>query len=304
MSLIDFILNLAALLLWFNWHAARVDPLALATPSTLAGTLRRAGKSTFTSWHLPAAIAGLLFLRAVFYWLIGSAGPVGWTGTLDVGVISVPFRSDRFGRMLLYSVLSFGVALAVFFIWVILLSSLKPATADADSLRGLLRSQLGRLERWPWGIKLLLPLLGVTVLWWLVSWPLTYWELLPRPVSLGQRTEQALLVGLGSYLAGKFLIVGALALNLVSSYVFFGRHPFWQQLEEISRRLLAPLRFLPVRVGRFDCAPLLGIALVLLFAHCAENGLKTPPRKDKAGRSQPPLVNIPGLVEIYQGIAK
>ena len=41
MTLIDFILNLAALLLWFNWRAARIDPLATATPSTLAGTLRR-----------------------------------------------------------------------------------------------------------------------------------------------------------------------------------------------------------------------------------------------------------------------
>ena len=302
MSLIDFILNLAALLLWFNWRAARVDPLALATPSTLAGTLRRAGKSTYTSWHLPAVIGGLIFVRAIFYWLIGDA--VKWVGMLDVGVISVPFRSDRFGRMLLYSALSFGVALAVFFIWLIFLSSLKPATADADSLRGMLRSQLGRVERWPWVIKLLLPFLVVAILWWLASWPLTYWEVLPRSVSLAQRTGQALLVGLGSYLAGKFLIMGALALNLVSSYVFFGRHSFWQQLEEISRRLLAPLRFLPLRIVRFDFAPLLGIALVLLVAHCAENGIKSSPRKDMAGRSQPPLVNIPGLVEIYQRIAK
>ncbi len=302
MSLIDFILNLAALLLWFNWRAARVDPLALATPSTLAGTLRRAGKSNFTSWHLPAVIGGLILVRAIFYWLIGDA--VKWVGMLDVGVISVPFRSDMFGRMLLYSALSFGVALAVFFIWLIFLSSLKPATAEVDSLRGLLRSQLGRVERWPWGIRLLLPFVVVTAVWWLVSWPLTYWEVLPPSVSLGQRTGQAALVGIGSYLAGKFLIVGALALNLVSSYVFFGRHPFWQQLEEIARRLIVPLRFLPLRIGRFDFAPLLGIALVLLFAYGAENGIKSSPRKDKAGRSQPPLVNIPGLVEIYQRIAK
>lgn len=302
MSLIDFILNLAALLLWFNWRAARIDPLATATPSTLAGTLRRAGKASFTRWHLPAAIAGLILLRAIFYWLIG--GAVNWTGTLDVGVISVPFRSDRFERMLLYSVLSFGVAVAVFFIWLILLSSLKPATAKADSLRGLLRSQLGRVERWPWGIKLLLPLLVVTGLWWLVSWPLTYGGILPPSGSVGQRTEQALLVGLGSYLAGKVLIGGALALNFVSSYVFFGRHPFWHQLDEVSRRLLAPLRRLPLRVGKVDFAPVLGIVLVFLLAHFAENGVKTPPRNDRAGRPQPPLVEIPGLVNLYQRVSK
>lgn len=302
MSLIDFILNLAALLLWFNWRAARIDPLAMATPSTLAGTLRRAGKTSFVGWQLPAAIAGLILLRALFYWLIGDAVP--WTGTLDVGVISVPFRSDMFRRMLLYSVLSFGVALTVFFIWLILLSSLKPATAEVDSLGGLLRSQLGRVECWPWGIKLLLPFLVVTSLWWLVSWPLTYGGMLPSSSSVTQRTEQALLVGLGSYLAGKVLIGGALALNFVSSYIYFGRHPFWPQLEAISRRLLAPLRCLPLKAGKVDFAPVLGIVLVFFLAHVAENGVKMPPRKDRAGQPQPPLVEIPGLLDLYQRVSK
>lgn len=302
MSLIDFILNLAALLLWFNWRSASIDPLARATPSTLAGTLRRAGKTSFTRWHLPAAIAGLLLLRAIFYWLIGAAAP--WTGTLDLGVISVPFRSDKFGRMLLYSVLSFAVALTVFFIWLILLSCLKPAKAEVDSLRGLLRSQIGRVETWPWGIKLLLPLLGAATLWWLVSWPLTYAEILPASRSVGQRTAQALLVGLGSYLAGKVLIGGALALNFVSSYVYFGRHPFWGQLDEISRCLLAPLRRLPLRLGKMDFAPVVGIVLVFLFAHWVEHGVKTLPRKDPSGRPQPPMVAIPGLVDLYQRVSK
>jgi len=303
-SLIDFILNLAALLLWFNWRAARIDLLATATPSTLAGTLRRAGKTSFTRWQLPVAIAGLILLRAIFYWLIGSAGPASWVGTLDVGVIAVPFRSDMFQRMLFYSALSFGVALTVFLIWLLLLSSVKPANTEVDALRGLLRLQLGRVDRWPWGIKLLLPLLVVTALWWLVSWPLTYGGMLPPPSSVAQRTEQALLVGLGSYLSVKVLIGGALALNFVSSYVFFGRHPFWQQLDEIARRLLAPLRRLPLRLGKVDFAPVLGIVLVFLFAHMAEKGVKTPPRKDRAGRSQPPRVEIPGLMDLYQRVSK
>ena len=304
MGLIDSILNLAALLLWFNWRSSRTDPLATATPSTLAGTLRRAGKPTSTGWHLPVAITGLILLRAIFYWLIGSAGPVSWTGTLNVGVISVPFRSDLFGRMLLYSFFSFGVALGVFFIWLIILSCLKPATAEVDSLRGLLRSQLGWVERWPWGIKLLLPLVVVTGLWWLVSWPLTYQGILPSSSSILQRTEQALLVGLGSYLAGKILIGGALALDFVSSYVYFGRHPFWGQLDAVSRRLLRPLRRLPLRLGKLDFAPLVGIILVFLVAHAVENGVKTEPRKGKDGRTQPPLIEIPGLLDLYQRVSK
>ncbi len=303
MALIDFILNLAALLLWFNWRAGRMDPLAAATPSTLAGTLRRADKTPLARWQLPAMIAGLIFTRAIFYWLIGGAKELGWTGTLDLGVIAVPFRSDMFRRMLLFSVLSFGLALTVFFIWLILLSVLRPATADVDALRGLLRSQLGRVEGWPWLIKLLLPLPLVTGLWWVLSWPLTYGGILPPVASVWQRTEQALLVGLGSYLAAKLLIGGVLALYFVSSYIYFGRHPFWSQLDAIANRVLAPLRRLPLRVGKADLAPVVGIVLVFLLAHFVENGVKTPPRKDRAGRPLPPRVEIPGLVELYQRIS-
>ncbi len=42
MALIDFILNLAGLLLWLNWRSVRLDPLGKRTPATLIGTLRRA----------------------------------------------------------------------------------------------------------------------------------------------------------------------------------------------------------------------------------------------------------------------
>jgi uncharacterized protein YggT (Ycf19 family) len=303
MSLIDFILNLAGLILWVNWRAHRHDPLASATPSTLAGTLRRAGGTSLTiRWQLPAALAVLIFLRAIFYRLIG--GAVNWTATLDVGVISVPFRSDLFGRMLLYSALSFGVALMVLFVWLILLSSLRPATSGMDSLRGLLRIQLGRVERWPRAVKLLLPFLAGAVLWWLVSWVLTIWKILPPCSSVAQRTSQALLVGAGGYLTGKFLIGGVLALYLVGSYVHFGRHPFWQQLDEFARHLLAPLRRLPLRAGGVDFRPVLGIALVFLTVHLIGNGVKSPLRKDKDGRPLPRWVEIPGLVDLYQRVSK
>src|SRR3974390_1650027 len=79
MGLIDFILNLAGLLLWLNWRAVRLDPLSRATPATLAGTLRRAEAPRLKRWHFLAALGGLLLLRAVLYWQIGSA--VNWTAT-------------------------------------------------------------------------------------------------------------------------------------------------------------------------------------------------------------------------------
>jgi hypothetical protein len=91
MGLINFILNLAGLLLWLNWRATKVDPLGARKPATLLGTLRRAEPKRLRRWHLLATIAGLIFLRAIFYWQIGSAAR--WAGQLNLGVIILSFRT-------------------------------------------------------------------------------------------------------------------------------------------------------------------------------------------------------------------
>lgn len=305
MGLIDSILNLVALLLWFNWRTARFDPLAGSTPATLAGTLRRAEKPTLKRWLLPLAIPALLLLRALFYWQFG--GALGWTGRIDLGVVAVPFWCDSsvpgLKRMLLFSFYSFGVALAVFNLWLLLLSILKSSHPNTDSFRQLLRAQLGRVEGWPWWLKTLLPLLVLTPLWWLASWPLTSTALLPEPASFFQRLQQSVLVGAGSYLCWKLLVVGLLVLYFVGSYVYFGRHPFWQHLNEIGRQLLAPLQRLPLRLGRMDFSPVVGVIVVILLAHVIEHGIKTQRRFDRKGVEQPRRVEIPGLVDLYRRVS-
>jgi uncharacterized protein YggT (Ycf19 family) len=139
-------------------------------------------------------------------------------------------------------------------------------------LQRLVRTQLGVMDACPRGLKPWLPLLAGTFCWWLASWPLTYWAIVP-PVSPRHRLEQALVIGAGSYLAWKFLIVGVLVLHIVNSYVYLGRHPFWYYLNDVARALLAPLRQLPLRMGKVDFAPVLGIALVFLGARLLEQGL-------------------------------
>src|ERR1700739_3221359 len=98
MSWVDFILNIAGLLLWLNWRAGKIDPLGKRTPATLVGTLRRAEPSRAQRWNLPVFLGALLFVRALIYWQIGPA--LRWSGTLNLGVISLSFRSDRFGLIL------------------------------------------------------------------------------------------------------------------------------------------------------------------------------------------------------------
>ena len=52
MGIIDFILNLAGLLLWLNWRSNRFDPLVKRMPATLMGTLRPAAPKRLRRWHL------------------------------------------------------------------------------------------------------------------------------------------------------------------------------------------------------------------------------------------------------------
>jgi uncharacterized protein YggT (Ycf19 family) len=268
MGIIDFILNLAGLLLWLNWRSLRFDPLGKRTPATLIGTLRRAEPRRLRRWHLPAVLGGLLFLRAVLYWQIGSG--VGWAaGKLNLGVIELSFRSDYFGHILLFSLFSFGLTLGVFYLWLLLFSIL----AGPEPFHRLVRLQLGPIDRLPAGIKIILPPVLVAPLWWLVSWLLAWRTIVPQPVSTLHGIEESLVIGLGSYLAWKFAAGALLILYLLNSYIYFGKHPFWNYVSSEAQTLLRPLHAIPLRAGKMDFAPVVGILVVFLLGELAERGL-------------------------------
>jgi uncharacterized protein YggT (Ycf19 family) len=266
---VDFILNLAGLLLWLSWRSVRFDPLGKRTPATLIGTLRRAGPQHWRRWHSLAALGGLLLLRAVFFWQIGSAAH--WTGALNLSVITLSFRSDFFARMLWFSIFSFGLTLGMFYLWLLLLSIL--AGPEPSSFHRLVRMQLGRIDGWPRGVKFLLPLMIMATFWWLATWLLAWLQIIPQPISAAHRIEGALIVGLNSYLVWKYLIGALLTLHLLNSYIYFGKHPFWNYVNAEARTLLSPLRAVPLQAGKADFAPVVGLALVFLVAELAGRGL-------------------------------
>jgi hypothetical protein len=275
MALIDFILNLAGLLLWLNWRSVRFDPLGKRTPATLIGTLRRAEPRRLRRWHLLAALGGLLLLRAGIYWQIGSAA--NWAGKLDLGITALSFSSNLSGpmlsflRMLLFSIFSFGLMLGVFYLWLLLLSIL--AGPEPLPFHRLVRMPLGGMDRWARGLKFLLPLMVTATLWWLASWLLVWLQVIPPLVSPAHRIEESLVIGLGSYLTWKYLIGALLVLHLLNSYIYFGKHPFWAYVNAEAQTLLSPLRVVPLRAGKVDFAPVVGIALVFLAAELAGRGL-------------------------------
>jgi len=262
MPLIDFILNIAGLLLWLTWLSVQFDPLTKTSAASLVGTLKKAGASGPKRWKFLAGLSALLLLRAVIYWEIGAA--VNWTPRLDLEFIDLSFRSDYYGHMLLFSLLSFGFTLGIFYLSLLLLSMVNAGVPDADPLQRLVRLYFARVEGWPAALKLMLPFLMGGLLWLALHPLLARLAIVPETKSSGQLFEQAVILGLGTYLAWKYLIVAILVMHLLHSYVYLGRHPVWSFVDVTARNLLSPLRWAPLRLGRVDFLPLAAIALVFL----------------------------------------
>jgi uncharacterized protein YggT (Ycf19 family) len=267
MAYVDLILNFAGLLLWLNWRSVHFDPLTKRTPATLMGTLRPAAPKKLRPWHLLVFIAGLLLLRAVVYWWLGSAAL--WSGELNLGVKTLLFRSDWFLRILIFSFFSFGLTLGIFYLCLLPLSLLR----GPDPIHRLVKIPLGRVDDWPRWAKILLPFLATSVLWWLASWLCVWLQVLQPPVAAAQRFEQSIVIGLGSYLVWKFPLGAILLLHLLNSYIYFGKHPFWKYVNATAQVILQPLGKIPLRLGRVDFAPVAAIILVFLAAEGAGKGL-------------------------------
>jgi uncharacterized protein YggT (Ycf19 family) len=265
---IDFILNIVGLLLWLNWRAAEL-PVRGRHGMSILSTLRPAGppRPRYYYW---AGLPVLLAARAVFYWQVGQ--PVNWSPRLFLGPTTLSFRSDLPGRMFLFSVLSFAVALGIFYLWLLVLSCVNAQVSDTNPVQRLVRVWLGRLERWPGAIKLLMPL-AVTVLVWYLLHPLLAWLNMVPANAPAHLLAQGVVIGLAAYLTLKYLIIALLILYLLNSYVYLGEFALWNFVDATTRQLLRPLQKLPLRAGKIDFAPILSIILVLLATEVAQRGL-------------------------------
>ncbi|HMJ91249.1 MAG TPA: hypothetical protein VK530_15620, partial [Candidatus Acidoferrum sp.] len=270
MSVLDFFLNCAALLLWLNWWSRGVSPLR-ANGIALVRTLRRAEPARRDRWTSPAVLVSMLLIRAILYWQIGSA--THWMPRLSLVAIKVPFRSDSLGRMLLFSFFSFVVFGGAFYFCALLISALNHKAPATNSWQAFFRVLLGPIDRLPRGIKFLLPFL-IGAVFWIVVGPLLSFAGVQAPVnSFTHRIQEAVLIGIGAWLAWKYVIAFVLVLHIVTSYVYFGPAPMWQFVSNTARQLLRPLAVVPLRIGRFDFAPILALAIVFTVAEFLNRAL-------------------------------
>jgi uncharacterized protein YggT (Ycf19 family) len=269
MGLIDFILNLAGVLLWLSWRSIRFDPLVRTTPATLVGTLRPAEPRRARGWQLLASLVTLLLLRAVLYWQIGSEAE--WTPKLNLFLVVPAFRSNLFLPALLFSVLSFARILIIGYFWLLALVIINRQNTAPDPLLKLLRLHLGPVARWPWLLQSVVPLLLVAGLWIALHPLLVQLEIASRVRSHVHLVEQGLLVGTALYLSLQYLLPVFLFAYLITSYVYLGTNALWDFVGATSQNLLAPLRRLPLHIARFDFAPVAGVMLIFLLLHWLPN---------------------------------
>ncbi len=259
MPLIDIILNFAALLLWLNWRA--IDFGAISSPRvSIVSNLKKLNRSP-SRWIFLGILVALLLARSVIYWQLGSA--LNWVATIPLGPITLPFRSDHWWRIFTYSFLSFGVLVGFFYLGLLLLSIVNSRVSDAEPMQKLVRLHMGWMERLPLFLRLLLPL-ATAVAGWICLRPLLMGlGLTPVGVPFRQTIEQGFIIALNVYFVWGYYILVLLGLYVLNSYIYFGAAPLWNYISQTGRRLLTPLQWLPLKIGRFDFAPI--VIMVCLF---------------------------------------
>jgi len=161
----------------------------------------------------------------------------------------------------------------IFYLWLLLLSILAEKTATEQPVQRLVRMQLGGVDGWPRWAKIISPLAFTALVWWLAGWLFAWLEIVPKPVSAAHRLEESLVIGLNSYLVWKYIAAALLVLHLLNTYIYFGKQPFWNYVNATAQNLLAPLRKIPLRAGKVDFAPVVGIAIIFFAAELAARGL-------------------------------
>ena len=263
MSSIDFLLNIAGVLLWLNWRSFAFDPLLRSTPATLVGTLKRAEPYRLKRWQVLSGLGALLLLRAVLYWQLGPA--VDWTPRIDLVLVVLPFRINFFESALLYSLVSFARALAVMYFWLLALAFVNRGMEESEPLHKMVRLQLGRLARLPRLAQFFAPALLVTLAWFAIHPFLVHASVITSTGTWSPLLAQGLLVSAALYLSLKYLFPFCLLVHLIISYVYVGRSPVWDYVSGTSQRLLQPLRGLPLRFARIDLGPLIAAVVILVL---------------------------------------
>lgn len=271
MALLDFILNLAGLLLWLNWRFLRVARKARVVPGvSLAGTVKSTQPSRVVPWPGLAFLGGLLLVRAFVYSTIGSN--LRTNMVLDLGILSVSFNPFLMSRMLLFSILSFISFTAVFYFLLLLLSALNRSAADPDPCLRWIRMHLGWLERRHPAIKCGIPFVAGLLFWMLAGGVLASLGLLPGGDGFGGKVLRGCVFGISMYWVWLPVLIFLAGFHIISSYVYLGELSWVSFLQRSGRNLMSLFPKLQMVSLRTDFTPWV---LILLLSWMVWNGCQS-----------------------------
>ena len=263
MELADYIVNLVGMLLWLSWRGLTAPSGDRPASLSLAGTLRPTNTRDRRGVSLLVLLGLLLLGRAAVYRLLAPAA--GWTPKLDLRYVVPAFPNEDFVAMVTYSLLSFLRLLSVLYFWMLALNIINRRSGEHHRMHKLIRQHLGLVGRWPWYIQLVLPLALIAGFWIALAPLLALLGVTSHIPRLAPLCEQGLLIGGTLYLSLKYPLPAILLAHLIINYVYFGRSAICDFINLTATKLLAPIRRLPLKVGRVDFAPVVGAALILLL---------------------------------------
>ena len=248
------ILNLIGLLFWVLWRAGTI-PRSKPT-NAIAGPTPRQGKIYKHSWVYLLGLIILLTLRAAFYNQFGPG--LHWIPYLEFIHEAPHFRSYIFPMTFAYSILSFARWLSALYFCLALLITIIPEENSAKMWRSFLRCQFGWLGGLPaialWVTALLLSAsLHIIEIEWMTL-------IEARSENSHQYGYLPLLIIL-DFRAATYLTMGIVSLYIINSYVYIGEKKFWKNVDDYGKQLLAPVRRIPLVVGKADLAPFLVMAI-------------------------------------------
>lgn len=271
MKWLDWMVNLAGLLLWLGWRGFGALPVSSRPALTLASNLRpagrRAGRSRLALPGLLALLGGRALLHHEF------PGQFAEAAIWSPGAVAVTFRSDLFGRILAYSVLSWLEFAVVVYLILGLFGSLRRNDPDPDPLTRSIRAELGWFSRWPVFLSPLPALAVMAVIWVSISGWLASAGLLPPIRSEAHRLQQMLVVAAGILPALKWPLATVCLLRFLLDHVYLGTSPFWDYAHATGGRLSAWLRWLPLKLGAMDFAPVFAAAAFWAVAYFLEGAI-------------------------------
>src|SRR4051812_2093984 len=219
MSLIHWILDIAALLLWVDWRSGRVVALKTGQVAiSITNSIRATEKSRFRGLGSLAGLAVLLLVRPFIYSSLGSS--LEWTPRINLLAISIPWRTDFLGQMFVFSFLSFLCTLGIFYSWLLLLNSVNTDVPENDLVHRFVRFQLGWLARLPAWFKLLLPPLAAGLCWAAAAPLLQRSQMIPAPKSGSHYFQQASIFFIAALLLWRWVLILAFAIHFVNLYVY------------------------------------------------------------------------------------